>query len=174
MDDIRYPIGHFVHDGPISDEELHRAIDEIEALPSELRAAVEGLTEEQLDTPYRPGGWKVRQVVHHIADSHLNSYARFKWALTEDLPTIKPYDEELWAELPDYHVVPAETSLVLTAALHERLVGMLRALSREELARQYDHPELGRTALEFVVLNFSWHGRHHVAHITQLRDRMGW
>ena len=174
MDDLRYPIGRFTHDGPVSDADLARWIDEIEALPAQLRGAVAGLTDAQFDTPYRPGGWTVRQVVHHVPDSHLNAWVRLKWALTEDAPTIKAYDEKGWAALPDTHVVPVEASLAFLAALHARWVGLLRALDRGALSRTFLHPESGENRLDRTVGMYAWHGRHHTAHITRLRDREGW
>lgn len=174
MDDLRYPIGRFAHDGPVTDADLARWIADIESLPSNLRAAVAGLDDAQLDTPYRPGGWTVRQVVHHVGDSHLNALARFKLALTEDTPTIKPYAEARWADLAD-HRLPAEYGLALVEALHARWVPLLRSLDRVALARTYVHPEKGRTlALDWTVGMYAWHGRHHVAHITTLREREGW
>jgi hypothetical protein len=174
MDDLRYPLGRFEHDGPVSDADLSGWIDDIEALPAKLRAAVAGLDDAQLDTLYRPGGWTVRQVVHHVGDSHLNALARFKLALTEDTPTIKPYDEAQWAELAD-HAIPVEHGLALVDALHARWVPLLRSLDREALARTYVHPEKARTlALDWTVGMYAWHGRHHVAHITALREREGW
>lgn len=138
-----------------------------------LRAAVEGLTEAQLDTPYRPGGWTVRQVVHHVPDSHLNAYIRMKLALTEDGPTIKPYDENLWAELSDSRM-PVDASLSLMDALHRRWVTVLRSLQPADFARTFLHPEAGVVSLDRLIALYAWHGRHHVAHITSLRQRMGW
>ncbi len=174
LHDLRYPIGHFVHEGPVTDDDLVRWMDDLAALPQQLRAAVDGLTDAQLGTPYRPGGWTVRQVVHHIGDSHLNCLVRFKWALTEDHPTIKPYDEVAWAKLPDYQTVPVETSLVFVEMLHARLVGLIRSLGRADLARTFDHPESGVQVLDYTVGSYAWHGRHHVAHITRLVERAGW
>ncbi len=133
-----------------------------------------GLSPEQLDTPYRPGGWTVRQVVHHVPDSHINSYIRFKLALTEPEPTIKPYDEALWAELADTPATPVEVSLTLLDSLHGRWVPLLRSLSGADFARQFRHPELGMVRLDGNLALYAWHGRHHVAHITSLRERMGW
>jgi hypothetical protein len=147
---------------------------EIEATPARLRAAVEGLTEAQLETPYRPGGWTVRQVVHHFADSHLNAYIRFRLALTEKAPTIKPYDQELWAQLPDARTAPVEISLKLLETLHARWVMLLKTLKPEDFARALMHPELGRVTLEKYLAMYAWHGRHHVAHINGLRERSGW
>ncbi|HET6566733.1 MAG TPA: putative metal-dependent hydrolase, partial [Rhodothermales bacterium] len=148
---------------------------DVAGAPRSLRKAVQGLSEEQLRTPYRPGGWTVRQVVHHLPDSHLNAYARYKLALTEDTPTIKPYDEAAWAELADTDVVPMETSLVLLETLHERWVALLKRMQVEDFQRQYRHPEHGSLfTLERVLGLYAWHGRHHVAHITGLRERNGW
>ena len=174
MTDLRYPIGQFEHEGEIADEDVARWIDQIEALPRQVRVAVEGLSEEQLDTPYRPDGWTVRQVVHHIGDSHLNSLVRFKWALTEDEPVIKAYYEERWAELADYRDVPIETSLTFLETLHVRLVALLRSLNEDDLARRFVHPESGPVTLARNVGLYAWHGRHHLAHITALTERMGW
>jgi uncharacterized damage-inducible protein DinB len=172
--DLRYPIGPFQYDGPLTDEQRQHLIDQIEAAPGKLRAAVEGLSLDQLDTPYRPGGWTVRQVVHHLPDSHLNSYVRFRLALTEDEPTIKPYFEDRWAELDDARHAPIDISLALLDALHRRWVLLLRSLSERDFARTFSHPELGVVSLEKNVSLYAWHGRHHIAHITSLRERMGW
>lgn len=174
MTDPRYPIGRFTHNGPVTGTELTAWIDQLEALPAQLRAAVVGLTDAQLDTPYRPDGWTVRQVVHHVADSHVNAYVRFKWTLTEDNPTINAYDEAGWAELPDLHAVPVETSLAFVDALHARWTGLLRSLDRDALARTFVHSESGETRLDRTVGMYAWHGAHHVAHITSLRERQGW
>jgi hypothetical protein len=172
--DLRYPIGQFQYDGPHTDEQRQRLIDQIAETPTRLRAAVEGLSPQQLDTPYRPGGWTVQQVVHHLPDSHLNSYIRFRLALTEDEPTIKPYYEERWAELDDARHAPIDISLALLEALHHRWVLLLRSLRTQEFARTFIHPELGLVSLDMNVSLYAWHGRHHVAHITSLRRRMGW
>lgn len=173
MTDLRYPIGKFEHDGPVTDDDLARWIDQIEALPKQMRRAVTDLTDEQLDTHYRPGGWTLRQVVHHVPDSHLNSYVRFKWALTEDEPTIKTYDEQRWAELTDYQIVPVETSLDFLALLHAKWGVLLRSLSREQLARQFVHPVTGPVELAWSVGHYAWHGQHHLAHITSTIEREG-
>jgi uncharacterized damage-inducible protein DinB len=173
-DDLRYPIGKFELNGDITEKQRREWIGQIEAAPGELRAAVQGLSPQQLDTPYRPGGWTVRQVVHHVPDSHLNSYVRFKLALTESEPTIKPYDEALWAELSDSRTAPIEMSLELLDQLHRRWVLLLRSLAPAELARTFKHPELGVRTLDATLPLYAWHGRHHVAHITSLRSRMGW
>ena len=172
--DLRYPIGPFQYDGPLTDEQRQRLIGQIEATPAKLHAAVEGLSPQQLDTPYRPGGWTVRQVVHHLPDSHLNSYIRFRLALTEDEPTIKPYYEDRWAELDDARHAPIGISLALLEALHHRWVLLVHALKAQDCARTFVHPELGVVSLDKNVGLYAWHGRHHVAHITSLRERMGW
>ena len=171
---LRFPIGEFQHEGKITDQLVETWIGQIASLPSEVRHAVQGLSAEQLDTPYRPEGWTVRQVVHHLADSHINSLIRFKWALTEDTPTIKPYYEERWAQLADYREVAVEDSIRFLEGLHHRWVVLLRALSRDDLARTFVHPDWGVTALDRCVGVYAWHGRHHVAHITRLAERMGW
>ena len=174
MTDLRYPVGEFEMAGQTTEEERRKLIDEIAAAPAGLQAAVAGLSPEQLDTPYRPNGWTVRQVVHHVPDSHLNSYVRFKLALTEEEPTIKPYDEARWAELEDTRSTPVEVSLALLESLHERWVRLLRSLGPEEFARAFRHPERGVVTLEQNVALYAWHGRHHIAHVTSLRERMGW
>jgi uncharacterized damage-inducible protein DinB len=173
-DDLRYPVGPFTFEGKLSDEQISQAIDEIAQAPARLRAAVDGLSAEQLDTNYRPGGWTVRQVVHHLPDSHLNSYIRFKLALTEDQPTIKPYDENSWSALWDAQTAPPEISLDLLEALHRRFVIVLKSLDRKDLARTFLHPDIGVVSLEKNIALYAWHGRHHVAHITSLAERMGW
>jgi hypothetical protein len=170
--DLRYPIGNYTVPDR-SPETITRLIDEIAEAPRRLREALAGLTEEQLDTPYREGGWTVRQVAHHVPDSHLNAYVRFKLALTEDVPRIKPYEESRWARLPDSRLDPA-VSLALLDALHERWVVLLRALAPEDWERAYDHPDNGATTLRAALGIYAWHGRHHVAHVTGLRERMGW
>jgi DinB superfamily len=172
--DLRYPVGRFSRPESLNEAQRRRAIDAIAATPAKLRAAVKGLTETQLDTPYRPSGWTVRQVVHHVPDSHMNAYVRFKLALTEDEPTIKPYDEARWAELADSRETPIETSLVLLERVHERWVILLRSMSDEDFARRLHHPETGMQRLDQVLALYEWHGAHHVAHVTSLRERMGW
>jgi hypothetical protein len=172
--DLRYPIGKFEFKGPLTDDERRGFIDRIEATPARLRAAVAGWDEEQLDTPYRPEGWTVRQVVHHVPESHLNSYIRFKLAITEEEPTIKPYFEDRWAELDDAHQAPIALSLDLLDALHGRWVWFLRSLKQEDFQRTFRHPEQGIVSLDKNVALYAWHGQHHVAHITSLRERMGW
>lgn len=174
LTDLRYPIGLFDHGDPVSDGDLARWIDQIETLPDQMRRAVTGLTDSQLDTPYRPGGWTLRQVIHHVPDSHLNSYVRFKWALTEGEPTIKAYDEQRWAELTDYRTVPIETNLDFLTLLHAKWVALLRSLSREQLSRRFVHPVSGPADLARTVGSYAWHGRHHLAHITTTIERKGW
>lgn len=174
MSDPRYPIGKFSYDGLFSDQKKQSYLDDVARTPSRLRDAVAGLSDVQLDTPYRPGGWTVRQVVHHVPDSHMNSYMRFKLALTEDDPTIKPYAEDRWAELPDTKVTPVDVSLTLLDSLHDRWVRLLRSLDAEDWKRTFRHPELGPMTLERTLALYSWHGRHHVAHITELRKQMSW
>jgi len=172
--DLRYPVGEFRFPKSVSPQELALFIDEIAETPERMRAAITGLSEPQLDTPYRPGGWTVRQLAHHVPDSHINSYVRFRLALTEDEPVIKPYEEARWAELPDARTAPVEMSLALLENLHARWVPLLRSLSDAEWKRTFRHPELGLVSLENNAALYAWHGRHHVAHITRLRERMGW
>jgi hypothetical protein len=174
MIDARYPIGKFHFDGPPSQRQRASFIDDIEQAPAALRAAVKGLTPEQFDSPYREGGWTVRQVAHHVPDSHMNAYVRFKLALTEDEPTIKPYAEDRWAQLTDTQSTPVEVSLALLESLHTRWVTLLRSLRPEDWKRNFRHPELGLVSLEKNLAIYSWHGRHHVAHVAELRKRMGW
>jgi uncharacterized damage-inducible protein DinB len=174
MADPRYPVGTFSFEGPLSEEHKTKFLDEVEQTPARLRAAVRGLSEKQLDTPYRDGGWTVRQVVHHVPDSHMNSYIRFKLALTEEEPTIRPYMEDRWAELPEAKTAPIELSLALLENLHERWMLMLRAIPAAEWKRTFRHPEIGLMSLEKALALYAWHGRHHVAHVTELRKKMGW
>lgn len=174
MNDPRYPIGKFSYPGPLTPEQKRQCLDDIEQAPVRLRAAVRGLADKQLDTPYREGGWTVRQVIHHVPDSHMNSYIRFKLALTEDVPTIKPYMEDRWAELPEAKQAPIDVSLVLLDSLHRRWMLVLRGLTDADWQRTFRHPELGPMTLEKTLALYSWHGRHHVAHVTSLRERMRW
>jgi hypothetical protein len=174
MEQLQYPVGKFVAPSTYADSDRSAWIGEIEEAPARMRAAVAGLDEAQLATPYRPGGWTVRQVVHHVPDSHLNSYMRCRLALTEDEPTIRPYLEDRWAELPDAKGAPVEVSLFLLEALHRRWVLLLRSLTADEWKRTFRHPELGVLSLERNLALYAWHGRHHVAHVTALRQRMGW
>lgn len=174
MNDLRYPIGKFRYDGSPNAEQKQALLEEIAQAAQKLRAAVQGLSESQLDTEYRPGGWSVRQVVHHVPDSHLNAYMRFKLALTEDDPTIKPYAEDRWAELADTKATPVEVSLALLDSLHDRWVRLLRSLTEEEWKRTFRHPDLGPMTLEKTLALYAWHGKHHIAHVTELRKRMSW
>jgi len=170
--DPRYPIGKF--NGIYLEEQKPRYLNDIEQAPERLHAAVKGLTEAQLNTPYRDGGWTVRQVVHHVPDSHMNAFIRFKLALTEEEPTIKPYAEDRWARLGDVPATPVETSLCLLDCLHQRWLRLMRSLTDEEWKRTYRHPDLGVMTLEKTLAMYAWHGRHHEAHITELRKRMAW
>ncbi len=178
MADLRYPIGKFEWIPPENDEQMAKrrvhSIDVLSKLPANLTTAVNGLTGQQLDTPYRPEGWTVRQVVHHVPDSHLNAYVRFKLALTEFEPAIKTYKEDLWAKLPDSEQTPVETSLRMVEALHGRWVTLLRSMSGEDFARTLRHPEQGVLSLDRMLALYAWHSAHHTAHITGLRTRMGW
>jgi hypothetical protein len=174
MEDLRYPVGKFRFPDSVSASDLARFIDQIADTPARMRAAIAGLGDAQLDTPYRPGGWTVRQLAHHVPDSHINSYVRFRLALTEDQPVIKPYDEARWAELADARTLPVEVSLALLENLHARWVPLLRSLSGPDWKRSFRHPELGLVSLENNAALYAWHGRHHVAHITALRQRMSW
>ncbi|SFA85702.1 MULTISPECIES: YfiT family bacillithiol transferase [unclassified Bacillus (in: firmicutes)] len=170
--DLRYPIGEFHYVGELDSEVVEGWKNDIASLPKLMREAVSGLTEEQLDLQYRPEGWTVRQVVHHVVDSHLNAFTRFKFALTEDNPVIKPYDEARWAELTDYNM-PIENSLVMLDSLHIRWSHLLRSLTTKELNRTFIHPASGEIPLWKNIGIYSWHGRHHTAHITSLRERLG-
>jgi DinB family protein len=174
MSDLRYPIGKFHFEGPLPEEQKEKFLSDISHTPANLRAAVSGLSEKQLDTPYRPEGWTVRQVVHHVPDSHVNAYVRFKLALTEDEPTIKPYAEDRWAALADSQTTPIEVSLMLLESLHSRWMRLLGSLAAPDWKRTFRHPELGPMNLEKQLALYAWHGRHHVAHITSLRERNGW
>ena len=172
--DLRYPVGKWEKKSSLDEATRGRFIDEIAVMPGNMRKAVAGLNEKQLDTPYRDGGWTVRQVVHHVPDSHLNSYVRFKLALTEDVPQIKTYDEQKWAETEEVKKTPIEVSLTLLESLHMRWVTLLRSMTAADFARRFKHPELGEMNLDTLLSLYEWHGRHHVAHITSLRKRKGW
>ncbi len=166
LDVLRYPVGRFSRPAQLSDDERARALDILERLPEDLRAAVAELSDAELDTPYREGGWTLRQVVHHVADSHLNAYARMRLALTEDWPMIKPYEEAAWAELEDARTMPVSVSLGLLDALHARWLRLLRAVPAEAWqGRGYRHPETGEQTLGQVLALYAWHSRHHVGHI---------
>src|SRR5687768_2470218 len=173
LENLRYPIGKYDRTLPTTEASLRTAIDAIAELPGNLRATVVTLSDEQLDTPYRPGGWTLRQTIHHLADSHMNAFIRVKLALTEENPTIKPYEEAQWAHLPDT-TGDIETSLTLLDALHERWVMLLDNLSTEQFKRTFNHPESGVTALDLATHNYAWHGKHHLTQILNLRDRMEW
>lgn len=175
IEQLKYPIGPWRWPKAVSPEDVVGWIDEIAAAPGELRAAVAGLDDSQLDTQYRPEGWTLRQVVHHIADSHLNSQCRIRWALTEDEPTIKPYDQPAWGDLADCRLSPIEPSLTLIDGLHQRWVALSRSLSAGDLARQFYHPEHSQPLrIDKTLGMYAWHGKHHIAHITGLRERSGW
>ncbi|MDM5337301.1 bacillithiol transferase BstA [Fictibacillus enclensis] len=173
MMDLRYPIGLFNMNQEITSKEINQWTSDIESAPQELKKAVKNLNDLQLDTPYRPGGWTVRQVVHHLADSHLNSYIRFKLALTEENPVIKPYEEALWAELPDSRL-PIDISLPLLENLHARWAVLLKSLSPHDLTKTFTHPDSGVVTLAQNIGLYSWHGRHHIYHVTSLCTREGW
>jgi hypothetical protein len=174
MSDPRYPIGKFFYSGPLTASQKQQSLADIDQTPVRLRSALAGLSDQQLDTSYRDGGWTLRQLAHHVADSHMNAYIRFKLALTEDDPTIKPYMENLWAELPEAKKAPVEMSLALLDSLHQRWGMMLREFKDADWKKTFRHPELGPITLEKNLALYSWHGRHHVAHVTTLRDKMGW
>lgn len=172
--DQRYPIGKFQWEDNLSEARRRELIEQITEAPSKVRAAVAGLSEQQLDTPYRDGGWTVRQLVHHLADSHMNAYVRFKLALTEDEPTIKTYEQDRWAETVDSRTASAGISLALLDGLHHRWTMLLRSMRAEDFARKFTHPEHGKITLERLLGLYAWHGRHHTAHVTELRARMRW
>lgn len=172
--ELRYPVGKYQPVDKLSEQDRQKLLAQVEEAPKKLRAAVAGLSREQLNTPYRDGGWTVQQVVHHLADSHMNAYTRFKLALTEDEPTIKPYNETRWAELNDSKTTPVESSLTLMDVLHERWMNLLRGMSAADFSRKMKHPERGSMTLDDTLGLYAWHGRHHVAHITNLRQRNGW
>ena len=174
MEDLRYPVGKHQRPETLNAAQRQAAIETIAAAPRAMREAVRGLDDAQLDTPYRPEGWTVRQVVHHVPDSHMNAYTRTKLALTETAPTIKPYDESAWATLEDSRSTPIETSLTLLEMLHDRWVRILRSMNAADFARTLNHPENGVMSLDQLLALYDWHGRHHVAHIVRLRERNGW
>lgn len=165
MEKLRYPIGRYVYPENADVRIITGWISDIENLPEQLRDVVNALTEEQLDTPYRPGGWTAREVIHHIGDSHLNSLARFKWTLTEDKPAIKPYNEKLWAQLADYRLMPVHDALEFIRLIHKKLTILLRNLSNDDLDREFIHPEMGVVKLRWNIGLYAWHGKHHLAHI---------
>jgi len=171
--DERFPIGKFTPVAALTPAERNARIDQIAAAPANFRKAVAGLNDQQLDTPYRAGGWTVRQVAHHLPDSHMNAYMRFKWGLTEDTPAIKTYEEKDWARTPETSA-PIAFSLDLLTSLHERWITLLRGMAPADFARKIKHPEMGLIPLDNLLALYSWHGRHHTAHVTSLRERMGW
>ena len=172
--DLRYPIGQFQRVSTLTADQRRDSIEAISEVPTRLRGAVDRLSDAQLDTPYRPGGWTVRQLVHHLADSHMNAFTRFKLALTEEEPTIKTYQENLWAELADTKTPPIDSSLAIIDNLHTRWVILLRSIQPEQFARKFRHPEWGEDTIDFLLAQYAWHGKHHVAHIRSLRERNGW
>ena len=172
--DPRYPIGKLEIPANVTPALRQTAIETIAATPAKFRAAVKGLNEAQLDTPYRDGGWTVREVVHHVPDSHMNAYVRFKLALTESAPTIKPYNEAQWAKLEDTRRTPIDVSLALLDSLHSRWIDLLRSLKTDDFARKLVHPEHGEKNVDWLLFVYAWHGPHHTAHITELRKQKGW
>jgi uncharacterized damage-inducible protein DinB len=173
MEDFRYPVGQFSYSGTLSESQIETAINDIKAAPAMLREMVKTLNDIQLDTPYRRGGWTVRQVVHHLADSHINAYVRLKLALTENKPMIRPYNEVQWAELPDASDA-IEPSLNLLDTLHTRWVSLFRKLKVNDWHRRLIHPEMGEMSVDELLAHYAWHGRHHIAHIAALCERMRW
>jgi len=174
MTDVRYPVGKFEQPKTFTDNDRQVCLQQIAEAPSRFRTAFKGLTDSQLDTPYRDGGWTVRQVAHHVPDSHMNAYVRCRLALTEQAPAIKPYNEARWAELLDARSAPIEPSLSLLESLHFRWVMLLKSLAPAEFKKPLVHPEHGTIDIDFLVQLYAWHGRHHTAHITSLRQRKGW
>jgi uncharacterized damage-inducible protein DinB len=172
--DPRYPIGKFSFDGTLTPDQKKQYLQDIEETPTRLRAAVRGLSDQQVNTPYRDGGWTVRQLTHHVPDSHMNAYIRFKLALTEDEPTIRLYMEDRWAELPESKQAPVELSLALLDSLHQRWTIVLKNISETDWKRNFHHPEMGLLSLEKTLALYAWHGRHHTAHVTALREKIGW
>lgn len=174
VESLRYPIGRFVRKPTVSAAERDALIGDIGRLPGDVGASVADLAADRLDTPYRAGAWTVRQLVHHLADSHMHAYVRFKMAVTESDPAIRLHDVDGWAELPDSRVQDIEVSLTLLDALHRRWVFFLRSMSPEQFDRSFQHPARGRVTLDDTLQLYAWHGRHHLAHITSLRERMRW
>ena len=175
LENLRFPIGRFRLPDEVTSQQIADWIDDIESAPNQFEEAVNNLSDEQLNTAYRPNGWTLRQVVHHVADSHMNSYIRFKWTLTESTPKIKAYDEKNWAEEPEAKNAPVEISIQLLKSLHARWVLVLKNLSEEDLNKEFTHPETGKNiSLKTMVGLYAWHGKHHLGHITSLRNRMNW
>lgn len=174
MPDPRYPIGTYSPNATPTPESRNRNIQEIASLPDKMRTALAGLSPQQLETPYREGGWSLRQVAHHVPDSHLNAYVRTKLALTENVPTIKPYDEAAWARMKDSEITPIDVSLALLESVHARWVAVLQAMKEDDFRRKWNHPESGIHDMDWLLGLYSWHGNHHLAHITTTRERMKW
>ncbi len=175
LEQLKYPIGKYAPPNPITPEHHYAWIQELVLAPGRFREAARAMSETQLDTPYREGGWTVRQLLHHVPDSHMNAYIRFKWTLTEEKPTIKAYHEDRWAKLEDSRVVPVELSLSLLESLHNRWVALLKVLTPEDFKKLYVHPQYGTEfSLERVLGLYAWHGKHHLAHIVNLKERMKW
>jgi len=174
MIENQYPIGKFNYIDDPDQKERERLISNIERLPSDLRMNVTGLSNEQLDTPYRVGGWTVRQVIHHLADSHLNSFIRFKWTLTENNPTIKDYNQDRWAETADAQIAPPELSLSILVSIHRRWAYLLKSLSEVDFEKSFNHPESGEMSLNKSLVLYDWHGRHHLAQIKTLKKIKRW
>jgi hypothetical protein len=175
LEQLKYPIGRFVRPASVSETERFAMIQIIKDFPSKLEKAISGWEDARLDTPYRPGGWTVRQVVHHVCDSHINSYCRFRLALTEDNPTIKPYLEEKWAELPDARYHPVQVSLSILRGVHERWCVLMQAMRSDDWKKTFNHPEYNDTrTLEQALASYAWHSEHHLAHVTGLAQRIGW
>ncbi len=175
LNKMKFPIGEFVAPDPVTEEDLQGFISDIERLPADLKKLVKDFSDEQLNTPYRDDGWTVRQVVHHIADSHINAFIRFKLTLTEDIPTIKPYFEDKWAELEDGKNLPVDISLSLLTFLHHRWITLLRSMNKKDFQKEFFHPEHGKEfCLDELTGMYSWHGKHHYAQINELKKRMRW
>ncbi|AET66200.1 Protein of unknown function (DUF664) [Desulfosporosinus orientis DSM 765] len=173
MDDLKYPIGQYNFSKEVIDEQIPGLVSQIEVLPDLLSRSIGGLSEEQLNCSYRPEGWTIRQVVHHIADSHMNGYVRFRLALTEDRPTIKPYDEVQWAELEDAVNMPVDVSLRLIESLHKRWVRLIRSLSSTQLDSEFRHPDIGNVSIKKAISLYAWHGNHHLGHINTFKKKIG-
>ena len=174
QEDLRFPVGYAVIEKKPTDTRRLECIQVLEELPARMRSAVARLTDAQLDTPYRPGGWTIRQVVHHVPDSHMNAYIRFCLALTEEVPRILPYDQDAWAALPYSRMAPVEVSLRILESVHARWTAMMRQLTADQWKRRFDHPEKGIQTLEEQLQLYAWHSRHHLAHVTRTIERSGW
>lgn len=174
MEDLKYPIGRFNPVADVTNELIQNCIYQLEKQPAIANEAVDGLSDEQINTPYRAGGWSIRQVIHHIADAHINGYVRIKLALTEDKPLVKTFNEEKWADLKDGKQAPIDLSLSLLAAVNSRLVILLKSLKSEDFKKEFNHPENGKVPIEQFIQHYSWHGNHHIAQIMSLRKKMNW